>query len=272
LELPADDPDGAYKLCRSHIAEARRRYAEHRLIADYTGGTKSMTGALLMAAFAEPGIEVQFMVGERPDLFQVRAGSEHPQRMSADFILAERDFAVAEQAVRGYDYAAAQSVLDNLYQRVTKIGVKLPKAWSRRLQRARAWTGVMAQWDAFSHREAAQRARAEPSVKVALEASGHILPLLCLGERENGQPGWDICADLWLNALRRGERGRYDDAVARLYRLLEAATQAWVYARYGLETGRTTLSDLSDSLRSSVFMKTDRKDGGAYAQLGSIRR
>ena len=39
-----------------------------------------MTGALLMAAFAERDVEVQFMVGARPDLAQVLSGSErrHP--------------------------------------------------------------------------------------------------------------------------------------------------------------------------------------------------
>jgi CRISPR-associated protein (TIGR02710 family) len=268
FKIPADDPDGAYKLCRSHLADARRRYAEHRLIADYTGGTKSMTGGLLMAAFAEPGIEVQFMAGERPDLVQVKPGSEQPQRMAADFIMAERDFAAAEQAVRGYDYAAAQLLLDDLNARLARLEVKPPKAWSRRLQRARAWTGVMAQWDGFNHREAAQRARAEASVEAALDASGHLRALIELGKREKGKPGWDICADLWLNALRRGERGRYDDAVARLYRLLEAAAQSWVFARYRVTTGRMAPSELPDSLRSCVFMKTDRKDGAEYAQLG----
>jgi len=108
----------------------------------------------------------------------------------------------------------------------------------------------------------------EPSVKAALDASGHLGPLLGLGEREKGKPGWDMCVDLWLNALRRGERGRYDDAVARLYRLLEAAAQARVFAMYGLETGRIVPSELPDSLRSAVFMKKDRKDAAVYAQLG----
>jgi hypothetical protein len=96
LGIPADDPDAAYKKCRAYLAQARKLHPDHRVIADYTGGTKSMTGALLMAAFAQPGVEVQFMVGERADLAQVKPGSEKPQLMAADFIMAERDFAAAE--------------------------------------------------------------------------------------------------------------------------------------------------------------------------------
>jgi CRISPR-associated protein (TIGR02710 family) len=267
IEIPADDPDGAYKICRTQLAEAARRYPGHRLIADYTGGTKSMTGALLMAAFAQPGVEVQFMLGERPDLAQVRSGSERPHSMPADFIMAERDFAAAEQAVGGYDYAAARRLLLELRQRIEKLGAKPPKSWSRRLDHALAWTGVMADWDAFDHRAAARRAR-DSAVGETLAASGHLQPLLALGEREKGSPGWHICADLWLNALRRGERGRYDDAVARLYRLLEAAAQARVLERYGLRTGSVAPEELPESLRAAAFKKKDPKTGAEFAQLG----
>ena len=50
-------------------------------------------------------------------------------------------------------------------------------------------------------------------VESMLEATKHLAPLIALSNREKGKPGWDICADLWLNALRRGERGRYDNAI-----------------------------------------------------------
>jgi CRISPR-associated protein (TIGR02710 family) len=264
--IPADDPDRAYALCRSCLAQVRRRYPGHRLIVDYTGGTKSMTGALLMAAFAQPSVEVQFMVGDRPDLDRVKSGSEQPQRMSADFIMAERDFAAAEQAVNGYDYAAANALLHDLRNRLQKVSVKPPTAWSRRLEQTLTWTGVMSHWDAFGHREAARWA-CEPAVKSMMEASGHLAPLLALARRERGRPGWDLCADLWLNAQRRGKRGRYDDAVARLYRLLEAAAQAQLWGRHGLESGRIAPSELPNSMRSSVYMKKDLKNGASYAQL-----
>ncbi len=265
--MPADDPDAAYKECRSVLREAQRRYPGHRLLADYTGGTKSMTGALLMAAFAQPGIEVQFMAGERPDLVQVRAGSESPQVMAADFVLAERDFAAAEQAVAGYDYAAARALLAALQARLDGIVSRPPKAWRRRLGRALGWTAMMALWDGFDHREAARRAKSEPELGNMLAGTGHLQPLLALGATAKRQPGWDVCADLWLNALRRGERGRYDDAVARLYRLVEAAVQAQLWARHGLESGRIA-PDLLPGDMVGATRRTDPKTGVEYALLG----
>jgi CRISPR-associated protein (TIGR02710 family) len=265
--VPADNPDAAYKECRSALREARRRYPGHRLITDYTGGTKSMTGALLMAAFAQPGVEVQFMAGERRDLVHVQAGSEKPQIMAADFVLAERDFAAAEQAVAGYDYAAARELLAALETRLDGVGTRPPKAWRRRLSRAFDWTSTMALWDAFDHREAAKRVRREPALRDMLATTGHLQPLQALDMAAKGKPGWDVCADLWLNALRRGERGRYDDAVARLYRLVEAAVQAQLWSRHGLESGRIA-PDLLPPELGRPTTKTDSKTGVQYALLG----
>ena len=91
-----------------------------------------------------PGFEVQFMRGERPDLHQVSPGSEKPHIMPADFVQAERDFAAAEQAVAGYDYAAAELLLRELRERLNKLATKPPKAFRHRLEKALGWTGVMA--------------------------------------------------------------------------------------------------------------------------------
>jgi len=268
-ELPADDPDRGYALCRSWLAEARMRYPDHRFIADYTGGTKSMTGALLMAAFAERDVEVQFMAGARPDLAQVRSGSERPKRMAADFILAERDFASAQDAVGGYDYAAATQILDNLDRRISRLSAKPPQQWRKKLSQSRRWAGVMARWDAFEHGKAADTAcNSGDALSRALEESGHLTPLVQLGHREKGKPGWDVCADLWLNALRRGGRGRYDDAVARLYRLTEAAVQARLWTCYRLESERIPSEAVPEGLIRDARWKTDWKTGARYVELG----
>jgi CRISPR-associated protein (TIGR02710 family) len=86
-----------------------------------------------------------------------------------------------------------------------------------------------------------------------------------LGERQEGAPGWDLCADLWLNALRRGERARYDDAVARLYRLVEAAAQAWLWSRYELKSGRIPWGRIPASMRDGLQRRND--SSGEYALL-----
>ena len=43
--------------------------------------------------------------------------------------------------------------------------------------------------------------------------------------------------DLWRNAERRATQGRYDDAAARVYRLLEWSAQWLLRSRCGIDTG-----------------------------------
>lgn len=47
-------------------------------------------------------------------------------------------------------------------------------------------------------------------------------------------PSLELLSDLLANALRRARSGRYDDALARLYRGLELAAEADIYQRQGL--------------------------------------
>ena len=128
--------------------------------------------------------------------------------------MAERDLAAAERAVDGYDYAAAQLLLQALRDRLRNVETKPPKAFRRRLDRALVWTGVMSDWDAFRHGEATERVRREAWLRAELEQSGHLVSLLALGEREKRADGWPALI-FGSTPCVAGERGRYDDAVAR---------------------------------------------------------
>jgi len=54
---------------------------------------------------------------------------------------------------------------------------------------------------------------------------------------EEGKPTENLLEDLLANAERRAETGRYDDALARLYRALELAAEADLYHRTGIVLG-----------------------------------
>lgn len=270
LLVPADNPDRTYALCLNLLGCVKRDYPRHRLIADYTGGTKSMTGGLLMAAFATEGCEVQFMLGLRPDLVQVVSGTETAKRMSADLIQAERDFDAARQAVEAFDYAAAHRIVDAIMKRIAGGKIKRPKAFRRRLEFAMKWSCLMALWDAFQHADAARAAcdshESGDALAEALRGGGHYDFLQNVASRK-GAPSWELCADLWLNAQRRAARGRYDDALARLYRLVEAAAQAQLMARYGLDSGRIPPGQLPDVMRNDIRIRHDPKTDEPFVEL-----
>ncbi|OQA17127.1 MAG: CRISPR-associated protein (Cas_Cas02710) [Chloroflexi bacterium ADurb.Bin360] len=70
-----DDLASCYTQLRSVLAQLRIEYRECRALADYTGGTKTMTAALTLAAL-ENGYELSLVKGARADLVKVRNGTE----------------------------------------------------------------------------------------------------------------------------------------------------------------------------------------------------
>src|SRR5208283_410335 len=108
---------------------------------------------------------------------------------------------------------------------------------------------ILADWDAFRHAAAVALAR---GAKANAWLAGHRLaePLSRLAALRR-EPDFALCADLWLNAQRRATGGRFDDAVARLYRLTEAAVQAQLWRRYGVPNP-PRWSDVPEDLRRGL--------------------
>jgi CRISPR-associated protein (TIGR02710 family) len=236
-KTPVDDPDRAFEICRAAMLDAMRDFPDHRYVADYTGGTKSMTAGLLMAAMAVEGVEAQFMSGRRPDLIQVAAGTETPSVISVEAILIDREMRRIDGLMQTFDYPAALVLAEKLKSRAEQARSVL-KSTRRRIAQTRTILQVLAEWDAFRHAEAAAKARDDfenggAAAKFLQEAGLHA-PLQDLAKSGRSQSNWLICADLWLNANRCAARRRYDDAIARLYRLTEAAVQAQLWEIYEL--------------------------------------
>ena len=61
--------------------------------------------------------------------------------------------------------------------------------------------------------------------------------------------------DLWFNALRRAEQGRFDDAVARVYRLIEWTAQWILQTRCEIDT-----ADIApQKIPGNIFIPVNRK-------------
>ena len=81
--VPADDLDGAYSVMRDAIAAlaSDKQFPDAGFIADYTGGTKTMTAALVCAALERDDVELQLVTGARSNLVSVMDGTQ--QAMTA---------------------------------------------------------------------------------------------------------------------------------------------------------------------------------------------
>jgi hypothetical protein len=252
-EVPADDLDVAVGVMLRAVADLEERFPGANLVADYTGGTKTMTAALVVAALESERVALRLVTGTRGDLVKVRDGSETGLAVSAEGIRLRRAMAPYLAAWGRYAYGESADGLARLAS---------PRAPEHRaqLQIARDLSRAFDAWDRFDHRRALSlcadyRPRIGPKFGLAFK----FLEILATPGHAVRTPArlWD----LWLNAQRRTAQGRYDDAVARLYRLLEWTAQ-WLLLDQGIDT-----ADIRpDQLPDGVLLEPGR-DGRTQAGL-----
>lgn len=271
-EIPADNLDQA--LAKIDAALSAELNKGHQVTMDYTGGTKTMTAAMVLAASAHENVALQFMVGKRPDLVQVEAGTEKPIRMPDEMIGLNRTFSATRAFTKQRNYSAARSVISNAKLNLKKMQKsKPPKSWNRRIDSWERWLSMMVAWDKFQHGEAIKIFEAEYKKDVfwakKFEEDGSATRLRDLSKSEK-KPSPVLAEDLWLNAIRRANLGLYDDAVARLYRLSEVAVQSRLLWEHNIDTARVDQGQLTKKEQERAEKRTDYK-GEFYFILPLMR-
>lgn len=252
ISVPPDDLDTA--LARIDAALSAERRADFPVVVDYTGGTKSMAAAMVLAASAHPEVRLQFMAGRRADLAQVEAGTESPVEMPGDLLGLGQIFASIRAFMARRQYGPALALADGARAQIDRHPKRVPTAWRGRVDAWRHGLKVLDAWDRFDHPEAHKLLSAglDEAAPWALwlEAQGYADRLSALATNRRSHPV--LVEDLWLNAERRAENGLFDDAVARLYRLAEAAVQARLWQYHRIDTANARYDDLPDRVRNRM--------------------
>ncbi len=227
--VPADDLDGAYAVMRVATTELAAQFPGARFISDYTGGTKTMTAALVCAALERDDVELQLVAGARANLVQVQDGTEQAMAASVAHLRLDRAMAPYLAAWRRFAYHEAAEGLDGI-----KIAANSPDR--KRLGLARTLSRALAHWDDFNHAGALKLI--EPYDRRIAPCYPSMLPALRLLTACEDNPRREPARlfDLWRNAERRAAQGRFDDAVARWYRLIEWTAQWQLRAGLGENT------------------------------------
>jgi CRISPR-associated protein (TIGR02710 family) len=230
IQLPdPDDLVDGYRRIRTFCRQLNTAHSGLELIGDYSGGTKTMSTALVLALL-EQEAELTVVAGERTNLRRIDqsegvrsigVGSLQASRLLHErlpIFLVDHRYDRAAQALREFLNSQADDLDDAGYS----AG-----------QRLLGMMEALVFWDRFQWREALAQAE-----QVAM---GSALPeLLAWWQRvvaarrwmDGNEPdvaitGYELVQDLLLNAARRGRRGWYDDAIARLYRALELLAQTY---------------------------------------------
>lgn len=222
----SDDLDQIYLDCNQAIEAVLLRFPQAKIAADFTGGTKSMSAGLIMAALEHPNIDLQLVTGSRADLIKVQDGSQFAARANSEQIRFQRLIAPYKQAWTRYAYSEAEAGLKQL-KPPTQPEVRGEYTRFRELSRA------FAEWDNFNHRLAFDILQNYASKELA-----HYLTVArALNDQQAAKRDAARLFDLYRNAQRRATQGRYDDAIARIYRLIEWTAQWLLETNCNLKTG-----------------------------------
>lgn len=228
-KIPADDLDGAYLAMRDAITELSRQFSGAQFTADYTGGTKTMTAALVCAALdSSAAVKLHLIAGARGNLDRVEDGTEQPMLASVDRLRLDRTMSPYLGAWRRYAYHEAAEGLNG-------IQIVADTPGKERLGIARSLSRAFALWDDFDH--GGSRKLIDIYASRVAQCFLDLLRVLRLLTNENDarrEPA--RLFDLWLNAERRAKQGRFDDAVARWYRLMEWTAQWQLQTKLDVKT------------------------------------
>jgi CRISPR-associated protein (TIGR02710 family) len=234
------------------------------IVADLTGGTKPMAAGLTLALTGR-GVVFSYVGGERrdPETGRVLSGHERLRLLedpTARFGL--REWAGFTRAWNALNLGMALSELESLLSR------PLSPSEARFYRAMQGVVEGLMEWDRFRHQEALKRLSAHLPVALAVaEAWGHggkvrvlkgleaLLPHLQSIVEAGEKPTFPLLQDLLANAERRAALGRFDDALARLYRALELAVEADLQERLGftLKDPKTWPEGFPESLRERIL-------------------
>ena len=241
--LPApgleDDPDACFAHFDAVLADLRAAGIQE-ILADFTRGTKAMSGALVLAAVRYDLAKLRYITGPRDDRGMVVPGSERIVDFPLSMVTAKKVLDQARHLFCRGNFPAAVEVLPASRQggwpeELFGLAQKDPFAGGvlRRLGPVR-----LPCWRAdFTPRAIATacrmgRTRGHPR---NVRMGGAFGRFLSDSECRSAQYLRRLVADLWANGLRRVAQRYYEDAILRAYRVLELVGQCRLFD-HGLDS------------------------------------
>jgi CRISPR-associated protein (TIGR02710 family) len=289
FELPdAEDFRACVDRLRALTADVEQwdnRGGDFQVVVDFTGGTKCMSAALALQARRWP-CRFSYVGGSSRN--KAGVGVVVPGTEKVVHSVNPWD-ALGYQAIEDFVVlfdqgacAAAARVVEGAKKRLTREDRK------RELNVLEQLAKAFDAWDRFEHQAAAEclkvveKGANDLRAALGVQGGNHVLDEIPHLARHLDQllasqrPGRCHVVDLLANALRRRTEGRFDDAVARLYRAIEAVAQVRLAEAHGIEsTERVPLERVPEDLRNRLEARAE--DGhvrlglqDAYALLGAL--
>ncbi len=248
----------------------KKGYSGKRVIVDYTGGTKNMSVALSLAAINN-GFVFSYVGGKertKNGVGVVVNGTEevYTNINPWDFLgLEERK--VMSILFNNYQFMAAKAVADSISQKSSKL--------KPIFQKISILIEGFYLWDMFRHKEAKDKFKSinlddlvaidDDNIRdFAQKAIKIIKKLDDILKKSYG--GNKLCIelinDLFSNAERRFHEGKIDDAILRLYRIVEMTAQLRLIENFNIDTSDVKPDQIPEELRDEYLKSYKSESDG----------
>lgn len=234
-----DDVNALFSACCDIMDGLLAEFPGATIQADFTSGTKAMSAALVAAATQRGVSSLLYAVGERDRGGRVTSTTGIVKLAPGAFMLDRTALELGRLFNEGqYDAVGRQATsMRSLAPEGTTVRL--------RLETLRIMASFYGAWDRFEWKRATHtdlpRNRL-PKITPQLAAAGWDVERLAAqwafaNTCANEPMSLERLADLLANSARCMDRGRYDDAVARLYRLAEYIAQVRFHPISGRDFG-----------------------------------
>ncbi|MBD3307701.1 TIGR02710 family CRISPR-associated protein, partial [candidate division KSB3 bacterium] len=218
----AEDPEDAYQTTLEAFQLAKQwGYTPENISLDFTSGTKAMSVGASLAGFFSACKSMVYVGGKKRDVTgRVEKGREKVRVITPNEILADYNQRLAKQMFNIYQFDAGLNILRRIQQRIVRNDLSELEIVFQAYER----------WDKFDHRQALKlfdsHALSRDVRQMVGKNKGFVAQMVnAIGRKTPPDIVPEILVDLLANAARRAEEGKFDDAVARLYRLTELLVQ-----------------------------------------------
>jgi CRISPR-associated protein (TIGR02710 family) len=220
-----------------------------------------MSAGAVLAAIGRECSGLVYVTGKRGPDSRVISGTERVITVAPYRIFIESRRRLVRDFFNAFQYEACLSLIREVRSRAADLELQEE---SNRLENL---VSAYSKWDRFDHRAALNYFKQLPrewSKKwhIDMSHSKEIVSRIarqqeCYGETADTKDKYsvEILADLLVNAGRRAHEGKYDDAIARLYRATELIAQM-LLARQGIDTSNVKLEELTPKMQQE-YQKSD---------------
>ncbi|MCS7179857.1 MAG: TIGR02710 family CRISPR-associated CARF protein [bacterium] len=248
-----NDPDDfteVYEKTKLCIEEARKI---GNIVADFTGGTKTMSSALSLLCALNFDIIPSLVKGPRKDIIKITEESI-PVRENFNYARIDYITKIATYFISHYLYYPAKILIEK-----TMREIELSSEQERKLREKRDFCDAFYHWDIFEYEKAYEVLKGNNNL---IDYFNYLFKIL---GKTKGTSGYEKVFDLICNAQRQAENGFYDNACARIYRTLELFAQLRLEIKYKIKTGDVDINKVKDKEKWQ-----EKKDKDGKIKIGLV--